>query len=75
MITAEVTGRGVFDMQVCVPECWNNAEAVAFAERENRCGTSNGWTIRKQGNPRLDGADERVVCASRAGHVHIMLEA
>lgn len=74
-MAAEVTRRGAFDMQVCVPSDWTDDQAIEFAEKSNRCGTENGWFVRKDGNPRLNSAPERVPCAQRAGHVHIMLEA
>lgn len=71
----QVSQRGILDMQVCVPADWNDAQVLMFAERENHCGTSGGWFIRKQGDRLLSGADERVKCAERDGCVHIMLDA
>lgn len=71
---AEVTHTGILDMQVCVPWAWVDGEVEAFAERKNPCGTTHGWQIRKDGNPRLDGDPERVDCASRPGFAHVMLE-
>lgn len=69
---ATVTRRWAFDMQVCVPA---NAAIKFFADHANICGTTDGWTIRKQGNTALAGADERVACAALTEHVHIMLDA
>lgn len=74
-MSAEVTRRGGLDMQVCVPSDWRDSQVVEFAERENPCGTTNGWVIRREGDAALAGKPERVNCASRAGHVHIMLDA
>lgn len=74
-MTAAVTRRGALDMQVCVPSAWTDEQVKDFADRENECGTEHGWQIRKQGDPALAGADERVKCADRGGHVHIMLDA
>lgn len=71
----QVTYHGPLDMQVCVPNSWTDEEVVAFAERKNPCGTTNGWKIRKQGDPALRGANERVACSDFAGYVHIMLDA
>ena len=71
----EVTHYGVLSMQVCVPSDWTDEQVRTFAEKEYPCGTSNGWFIRKQGDERLAGADERVPCADRVGFVHIMLDA
>lgn len=72
---AEVTRMGALDMQVCVPADWTDAETLAFAEQQYPCGTEYGWQIRKEGDPHLQGAPERVACHSREGHVHIMLDA
>jgi hypothetical protein len=74
-MSAEVTKRGMFDMQVCVPEGWPDNKVVQFAEAENPCGTEGGWQIRRQGSEYLEGCDERVACEDRTGHVHIMLDA
>lgn len=71
----EVTIRGFLDMQVCVPGHWNDKQIRDFAERENPCGTTAGWFIRKEGNERLSGAPERASCVERLGYVHVMLEA
>ena len=62
-------------MQVCVPTDWTDEQVRAFAEQKNPCSTENGWFIRKQGDKALAGADERVKCEDREGHVHIMLDA
>jgi hypothetical protein len=74
-MTAEVTQRGALDMQVCVPDDWTDEQARDFASRQNPCGTHNGWQIRRDGDPMLAGAPERVKCEGRDGHVHIMLDA
>jgi hypothetical protein len=71
----EVTKRGLLSMQVCIPEDWSDQQAIEFAEREFPCGTSNGWFVRKQGDDKLSGCDERVKCSEREGCVHIMLDA
>lgn len=73
-MSAEITQRGAFDMQVCVPRDWTDEQVKAFADAENEAGTENGWQIRRQGHELLNGFDERVPCAGRAGHVHIMLD-
>lgn len=71
-----VTKRGALDMQVCVPAGWSDEEVRAFAERENPCGTANGWAIRREGDKALAGCAERVPCAdSQTSRVHIMLDA
>lgn len=70
-----VTRHGLLDMQVCVPKDWTDEQVKAFADRENMCGTENGWSIRKQGDELLDGADERVECGNDKNYCHIMLDA
>lgn len=70
-----VTRRGALDMQVCVPADWTDDLIKEFAERENSCGTSNGWQIRKSGDEALHGMPERNPCRERAGYVHVMLDA
>ena len=74
-MTAQITRRGALDMQVCVPSDWTDDQVKEFADRENLCGTANGWSIRKEGDPALDGYPERVPCGTIVGHVHIMLDA
>lgn len=71
----EVTETASLSMQVCVPKDWTDIQVKAFADFENPCGTDQGWKIREQGHPDLDGMDERVICHSRTGFVHIMLDA
>lgn len=71
----EVTRVGVLDMQVCVPHDWTDEQIKAFADRENLCGTQNGWSIRREGDKALAGAKERVQCNGRTGFVHVMLDA
>jgi hypothetical protein len=70
----EVTKQGIFSMQVCIPADWTDVQAKDFADSENPSGTSQGWFIRKDGDPALCGDDERVACSDRAGFVHIMLD-
>ena len=71
----EVTRIGTLDMQVCVPEGWNDEQVKKFAERENLCGTIHGWGIRKEGDRLLAGDPERQPCQEREGFVHIVLDA
>ena len=67
---AQVTKRGVLDMQVCVPADWTDDQVKSFADRKNLCGTEGGWSIRKQGDH-----PERVQCSDDPRFVHIMLDA
>lgn len=72
---AEVIRRGILDMQACVPVGWSDEQVKVFADKENLCGTSGGWMIRRQGDAALAGAPERIPCLERAGFVHVMLDA
>lgn len=72
---AEITRRGALDMQVCVPDSWNDSKVKEFAESNNPCGTSHGWFIRKEGDEMLKDKPERNSCHDREGFVHIMLDA
>jgi hypothetical protein len=71
----QVTRRGALDMQVCVPKDWSDERVKEFADRENPCGTQLGWTIRKQGDEALAGANERVACNGCDDFVHVILDA
>jgi hypothetical protein len=72
---AEVTRTGALDMQVCVPKEWTDEQVKSFADNQNWCGTTNGWSIRRQGDKALLGAPERISCGQRQGFVHVMLDA
>lgn len=75
MGVATVTRIGALDMQVCVPKDWTDDQVVFFANNQNPCGTSNGWFIRRQGDPALNGANERVQCSDDPNCVHVILNA
>ncbi len=72
---ASVTHRGFLDMQVCIPKEWDDYKVVKFAEKENPCGTTCGWVIRREGDEELAGSPERAQCMRTPGNVHIMLNA
>jgi hypothetical protein len=74
-MSAVVLEMNLFALRVCVPADWAEAEIIAFAEKENPCGTTHGWQIRREGSPFLEGAKERVQCASLSTNVHLVLEA
>lgn len=63
------------DMQVCVPRDYSDAAIIAFAERENPCGTTAGWQITKLGDKHLAGSPERVQCEEHTDNCHVMLHA
>lgn len=69
-----VVRAGPLDTQVCVPADWTDEMVEAFANAARPCGTSGGWRIRRQGDPLLDGCDERVPCLDDEEYVHIMLD-
>jgi len=72
---AQVTRRGAFSCQVCVPQEWDDAQVKSFADRETLCGTEHGWSIRKEGDKALRGDLERNPCTDDPTFVHIMLDA
>jgi hypothetical protein len=77
MSEAMITYIGLFDMRVCVPWEWTDEEVTAFANEEHLCGTTKGWTIRKQSDYDEKGFDskERVQCEEIKENCHIMLDA
>lgn len=72
---AIVVGKGVFDMQVCVPKEWSDDQIREFAESHYPCGTATGWSIRHQGSEYLNDDEERTQCQEHADNCHIMLDA
>ena len=66
---------GALDMQVCVPKDWTDEQVIAFAEKENPCGTKYGWHVRKEGSKLLGACHERVPCEKFENMVHIVLDA
>lgn len=69
-----VIRMGMFDMQVCVPKDWSDAEVRAFAAQQVLCGTEQGWQIRtkEKGDSKYR---TRVECANNPDFVHIVLDA
>ena len=74
-MNGQVTRRGALDMQVCVPKEWTDGQVKEFADRENPCGTDNGWFIQRVGDKALGADPERNQCSSLSTHVHIVLDA
>ena len=70
-----VLKTGALDMQVCVPKVFTDEEIVGFANRENFCGTSGGWHIRREGDEAPRGDPERVQCSEFESMCHVMLDA
>lgn len=70
---AEVTRRGLCDMQVCVPAGYTDAQAEAFANGSTPTGLDHGWALRAADDPAQAGAPIRVPCRDRPGFVHIMM--
>lgn len=73
MTKPEVTTKGVFDMQVCVPEEWTDEQILEFAEKKFPTGIKAKWFIRKLEEV-LDGDLERQPCDDNKNYVHIMLD-
>jgi len=72
---ASAEAQATIDCQVCVPASWSDAEVIAFTERVSPSGTSNGWKIRRTGDPGLGGDPERNPCADRNTFIHMILDA
>ncbi len=70
-----VVRQTILSMQVCCPKEWTDEQVKEFAEKENPCGTTGGWGIRREGDELLQGAPERAKCEVLADYVHIMLDA
>lgn len=71
-----MTRVSVLNIQVCVPEGWDDHKIESFANREHECGTTNGWVIRREdADYTPDDYQERVGCADRDGFVHVVLTA
>lgn len=67
-----------FSMQVCVPGHWTDEQITAYANAARLSGTAMGWTVRRKGDPALDGTPERVNCilaSQRPGFIHVVLDA
>jgi hypothetical protein len=60
-------------MRVCVPSDFTDEQIIAFAEKQNPAGTSNGWVIARKGATALAGSEERIQCAEKPDCVHMVL--
>ncbi len=72
---AQITQRGALTCQACIPRGWLDEQAKAFVDKENLCGTTHGWQLRKEGSPYLAGAPERQPCSTLPDFVHVMFDA
>lgn len=72
---ASILKAGLLSMQVCVPSTWTDDETVAWAEREQPCGTTLKWQIARDGDSCLGGDPARVTCADDPEMVHVVLMA
>lgn len=70
----KVIRTGLLDLQVCVPENWDDVGVENFANCQNPCGTEHGWKIRKD-SKMLAGDPERNPCEAFSGFVHVTLDA
>jgi hypothetical protein len=71
---AQVTHTNLLGMQVCVPKDWTDEQVELFANTVNPTGIESKWQIRRQGDPLLNGCDERVQCDERESCCHVMLD-
>jgi len=72
--SAQVVRTSFLSMQVCIPNEWTDSEIIYFAEKENPCGTTNGWFIRTE-KKLLENDPSRNPCSEIKGFVHVMLDA
>lgn len=70
----EINRASVFSLQACVPKTFTDEEATRFVNETHPAGTSQGWVMRHNGDPALNGSPERVQCAGRPDCVHIMFD-
>lgn len=59
--------QGLLHLQLCVPGEWTDEQVVDFAEQEQPCGSSGGWSVNL-------GA-KRVPCADGGGMIHVIVSA
>jgi hypothetical protein len=71
---ATVTKVKLASIQVCVPSGWTDEQVVSFADSKQPTGLDHGWSIRKQGDPALQGDPERNICRQNKDMVHIVLD-
>lgn len=69
-----VTRMKLASLQVCAPASFTDEEVEEFANRERPTGIDSRWTIRRTGDPALNGDPERNPCADDPENVHIMLD-
>lgn len=70
-LEAEVTRRGLLDVQVCVPKDWTDEQVLEFVKQQMG---NTMWSIRKEGSKRLGGDPERNPCDDRPDFVHIVAD-
>jgi hypothetical protein len=69
----EVVRTALCTMQVCVPEAFTNAQVEQFANSNSPTGIATPWVVVAQGEPPLNGDNERVPCEKREGCCHLLL--
>lgn len=72
MAAPNISRRGIFSCQVCVPKEFTDEEAIKAAESLYPCGTENGWFVVEEFS---NGDPKRVQCQSYPENVHIVLTA
>ncbi len=60
--------KGTFEMQVCVPDGWEDAKIKDYAKANNPPSTEAGWKL-------FPGPQGRCACPDRKGYTHVWLVA
>lgn len=64
--------NGFFYMNVCADKSATDDEIVAFCNRDNPSGTTNGWSVIR--NPDKEYSNRAPVeCANDSSRIHLML--
>ena len=74
-MNAVITRESFLAIQACVPEEWTDEQVLEFAHDPRPRENGFQWWLRREGDPALQGAAERVPCAKRLGHIYVMLDA
>jgi hypothetical protein len=74
-MTAVIWRESFLAVQACVPDEWTDEQVLEFAHDARPREDGFQWWLRREGDPALQGAAERVPYAKRLGHIHVMLDA
>ena len=72
-ISPQVIRNGLLNMQLCVPNEWDDNQIITFAQWQNPAGTTTGWCVTPEGHETLAGSPARVTCAQRKRFIHVLV--